>query len=359
MSRIRITLMMALVFALAAAAINSQAQPPAGGRGGGGGGGGGRGQRRRRPGRRAWRLRWPRRSRRQSHCAGGQRSRGKRAQADRPPEGEDQAACRRAEHEARRSHEPDAPADARRSAIRRPNKHKLARSSNPKLIPTSTLAAREPAMRLAGALERPRISTASLWRANPGRSGRPCRTTAGRSVPGTAGGQRRASPGLADDARGDAAAPESVRKRTGPYPRQDPDQAPQEIQLQVQGPSAVLREDVAERLELTEEQGVEIREVLNQANQTQRELMRTNFQFVRSLMPNQPAGGNAAAAGAQTDSNAATTPPRLAARMLKDRLAKAVVDVAAAEIAVAEPMGKITGVASIAKQCKKSWSSPR
>ena len=82
-----------------------------------------------------------------------------------------------------------------------------------------------------------------------------------------------------------------------------------EIQLQVQGPPAVLRDDVAERLEITEEQHAEIQEVLNQANQARRELMRTQMQFMRSQMPNQPADPNAPAAGAQTDPNAAATPP--------------------------------------------------
>ena len=81
-----------------------------------------------------------------------------------------------------------------------------------------------------------------------------------------------------------------------------------EIQLQVEGPAAVLREDVAEKLEINEEQHEEIQGILTQANAARREIMRTNFQFVRSLMPNQPAGGNPPAADGQPDPNAAATP---------------------------------------------------
>jgi hypothetical protein len=77
-----------------------------------------------------------------------------------------------------------------------------------------------------------------------------------------------------------------------------------EIQLQVQGPGAVLREDVAERLEINEEQHAEIQAVLNDANTARREIMQKNFQFMRTLVPNQPAGGNPPAAGAQPDANA-------------------------------------------------------
>jgi len=81
-----------------------------------------------------------------------------------------------------------------------------------------------------------------------------------------------------------------------------------EIQLQVEGPAAVLRADVAERLEINEEQHEEIQGILTQANAARRELMRTNFQFVRSQMPTQPAGGNPPAADGQPDPNAAATP---------------------------------------------------
>ena len=69
-----------------------------------------------------------------------------------------------------------------------------------------------------------------------------------------------------------------------------------EIQLQVEGPAAVLRDDVAEKLEINEEQHAEIQTILNEANTARRQIMQKNFQLVRSLMPNQPAGGNPPAA---------------------------------------------------------------
>ena len=81
-----------------------------------------------------------------------------------------------------------------------------------------------------------------------------------------------------------------------------------EIQLQVEGPAAVIREDVAEKLEITEEQHADIQTVLNEANVARRQIMQKNFQFMRTLMPNQPGGGNPPAADAQADPNAAPTP---------------------------------------------------
>jgi Spy/CpxP family protein refolding chaperone len=78
-----------------------------------------------------------------------------------------------------------------------------------------------------------------------------------------------------------------------------------EIQLQVQGLPAVIREDVAEKLEITEEQHAEIQTILNEANTARRQIRQQNFQFMQSLMPNQPAGGNPPAAGEQPDPNAA------------------------------------------------------
>jgi len=77
-----------------------------------------------------------------------------------------------------------------------------------------------------------------------------------------------------------------------------------EIQLQVEGPAAVIREDVAEKLEITDEQHAEIETVLNEANAARRQIMQKNFQFMRTLMPNQPADGNPPAAGEQPDANA-------------------------------------------------------
>ena len=81
-----------------------------------------------------------------------------------------------------------------------------------------------------------------------------------------------------------------------------------EIQLQVEGPAAVIREDVAEKLEITEEQHAEIQTILTEANTARRQIMQQNFQLVRSLMPNQPTDGNPPAAGEQPDPNAAATP---------------------------------------------------
>ena len=78
-----------------------------------------------------------------------------------------------------------------------------------------------------------------------------------------------------------------------------------EIQLQVEGPAAVIREDVAEKLEINEEQHAEIQTILNEANTARRQIMQKNYQLIRSLMPNQPAGGNPPAADGQPDPNAA------------------------------------------------------
>ena len=77
-----------------------------------------------------------------------------------------------------------------------------------------------------------------------------------------------------------------------------------EIQLQVEGPAAVLREDVAEKLEINEDQHAEIQAILNEANTARRQIVQKSFQFMRSLVPNQPAGGNPPAADGQPDANA-------------------------------------------------------
>ena len=50
-----------------------------------------------------------------------------------------------------------------------------------------------------------------------------------------------------------------------------------EIQLQVEGPAAVIREDVAEKLEITEEQHAEIQAILNEANTARRQLIQKNL----------------------------------------------------------------------------------
>src|SRR5271157_5754297 len=78
-----------------------------------------------------------------------------------------------------------------------------------------------------------------------------------------------------------------------------------EIQLQVEGPAAVIREDVAKKLEINEEQHAEIQTILNEASTDRRQIRQQNFQLMQSLMPNQPAGGNPPAAGEQPDPNAA------------------------------------------------------
>jgi len=65
-----------------------------------------------------------------------------------------------------------------------------------------------------------------------------------------------------------------------------------EIQLQVEGPAAVIREDVAEKLEITEDQHAEIQDIVNEAKATRRQLMAKGWEMMRSLMPPPPGGGN-------------------------------------------------------------------
>jgi hypothetical protein len=69
-----------------------------------------------------------------------------------------------------------------------------------------------------------------------------------------------------------------------------------EIQLQAEGPGAVIREDVAQKLEITDEQHEEIQGILREAGQARGQIMRKNFDYMRSLMP-APAGGNAPGQG--------------------------------------------------------------
>ena len=132
-----------------------------------------------------------------------------------------------------------------------------------------------------------------------------------------------------------------------------------EIQLQVQGPGAVLREDIAERLEIREDQHAEIQAVLAQANMARRDIMQKNFQFMRSLVPNQAAGGNPPAPGGQPVANAPADAAAGGAQTPKlDRLAKlGKADVAVAADA-AVPTGRTTGV-SIGMPSRKPWSSLR
>jgi hypothetical protein len=81
-----------------------------------------------------------------------------------------------------------------------------------------------------------------------------------------------------------------------------------EIQLQVQGPSAVLRDDVAEKLEITDDQRAEIQNVLNEGNAARRQIMQKNMQLFRTIMPNQPGGGNPPGAGAPDPNGGAPDP---------------------------------------------------
>ncbi len=68
-----------------------------------------------------------------------------------------------------------------------------------------------------------------------------------------------------------------------------------EIQLQAEGAGAVLRADVSEKLGIREDQRAEIEDIVNQSNAARSELMRKNWDFVRSMMPvtvlNQAADG--------------------------------------------------------------------
>ena len=78
-----------------------------------------------------------------------------------------------------------------------------------------------------------------------------------------------------------------------------------EIQLQAEGPGAVLREDVAEKLEINEEQHAEIQGILQEAGKARREVMRKNFQFMRSLMPHPRRRESAGPGGPAADAAAA------------------------------------------------------
>src|SRR5271157_6007794 len=77
-----------------------------------------------------------------------------------------------------------------------------------------------------------------------------------------------------------------------------------EIQLQVEGPAAVLRENVAERLEINEEQHAEIQTILHEADAARWQITQKNRERIRTLVPNQPAGENPPAADGQPDPNA-------------------------------------------------------
>jgi hypothetical protein len=74
-----------------------------------------------------------------------------------------------------------------------------------------------------------------------------------------------------------------------------------EIQLQMEGAFAVLRPDVAEKLELGEDQVAQIEEIRNESNQARRNMMAANRQMFAGLRKNQN-GGN------PPDPNAAADP---------------------------------------------------
>jgi hypothetical protein len=74
-----------------------------------------------------------------------------------------------------------------------------------------------------------------------------------------------------------------------------------EIRLQVEGAGAVLRDDVAEKLQLREDQRAEIQEIVTQTNAARRELMRKNWGLLRSRMPTLPADPDSLAADGQSE----------------------------------------------------------
>jgi hypothetical protein len=74
-----------------------------------------------------------------------------------------------------------------------------------------------------------------------------------------------------------------------------------QIQLQVEGPFAVLRPEIAERLELSEEQVAQIQEIQNESNQARREAFTANREIFAGFRKNQGGGGNPAAADTNGD----------------------------------------------------------
>jgi hypothetical protein len=74
-----------------------------------------------------------------------------------------------------------------------------------------------------------------------------------------------------------------------------------EIQLQLEGAGAVLRDEVSEKLGLDEDQRAEIQNILNQTNAARRDLMRKNWDFMRLQMPTLPVDPDQAAALGQPD----------------------------------------------------------
>jgi hypothetical protein len=74
-----------------------------------------------------------------------------------------------------------------------------------------------------------------------------------------------------------------------------------QIQLQLDGPSALLREDMVEKLNMTDEQQEQIRELRNEQRQASREVQKSRGQFFAKLMP--PPDNNAADGGNAQNGN--------------------------------------------------------
>ena len=106
-----------------------------------------------------------------------------------------------------------------------------------------------------------------------------------------------------------------------------------EIQLQMEGAFAVLRPDVAEKLELGEDQVAQIQEIRNESNQARRNMMAANRQMFAGLRKNQNGGNppdpNAAADQAATDNGQGRT-ARATPRQATVRGAIGVVEMAGA-----------------------------
>ena len=156
---------------------------------------------------------------------------------------------------------------------------------------------------------------------------------------------------------------QAIRKRAGQNSGQEPDQAAQGDSAP--GPGAMPpcsartspRGSSSPRISTPRS-----RQVLNEANRPGASSCEQNFQFMRSLMPNQPAGGNPPAAGAQPDPNAAPPPPR------SPGTGQAGQGQARADWRSRRPRRRggggangqnNTGWLQSAKPCRKSWSSPR
>jgi hypothetical protein len=311
MSRIRVTLTMAgLVVALAAVALNTQAQPPAGGRGGGGGGGG-RGQRGGGPG-----------------GPGGFGGPGSNLL---------QLASNEAVQKEIKMTDRQKAAVKKLSEDRNTKQREVQQQMRQQLAAARTQATQQAQAQALMQTQQQQVDP-SLATRGSGAGGALAGALSGRGYqPPVYGGQVFGGQGQVDPlVQQQAAAIQGrmagtmVQQQGFMMMRQAMQQLQQasendlarvldktqfrrlkEIQLQAEGPPAVLREDVVERLEITPDQHAEIQEVLKTANQTRRQMMTKNFQFMRSIMPapapdaagNDPgaAGGQPGAAGGQAN----------------------------------------------------------